>query len=617
MSDATSRLLPAPKLAKELAPLSYSWHSGSLALLEVVPSQVAEALSESLRRHQSGDAPQLELTHEELTGAAPEAYELIASGHSVTVRASTEAGRRCALLTLTQWLRLHEPGALVTGLSVIDEPDLRERGVMLDVSRDRVPTMAAACQLIELLASVKINQLQLYTEHTFAYTGAEHIWGSASPWTASEIAALDAFAASWGVELVPNQQSFGHMHRWLSHDSHRHLSEVPGGVEHPFHHERQPFSLCPTDPACIAFLAQLYDELLPNFTSLKLNVGLDETFDLGQGRSKQAVEERGVAAVYLDFLREVHQLVAERGRTMQCWADILLHHPEVVPELPQDCEPILWGYEASHPLMEEAEVLSRSCASFQIAPGTSSWQSLGGRTDNCVQNLRAAAAAGRRWGAGGLLITDWGDRGHLQPMPISYLGFIHGAECAWNGAAAEARSDAELAQQLDLFAFKDTSSGLGKLALELGRAADACGVETQNMTALFYPIGFPERTLPDERVPGLSPASYEIGMERVRALQGALNECNSSSTEAQLCHAELRWVVDLMETSCALGGARTLSAEGSALSELKATNKREIAEKLNALAERHAALWLVRSRPGGLEDSAERLLRVSAALGAT
>jgi hypothetical protein len=461
--------------------------------------------------------------------------------------------------------------------------------------------------LVELLAAIKINRLQLYTEHTFAYSGAEHICSPASPWTPNEIRALCLHAARLGVELVPNQQSFGHMHRWLKHDSHRHLAEVPEGVQHPFHPAKEPFSLCPTDPDSLTFLESLYDELLPNFQSKTFNVCLDETFDIGQGRSKSAVQDRGVAAVYLDFLCKVHELVTARGHKMQCWGDVILNHPEVAPDLPSDCEPILWGYEATHPLSEEAEVLSRYCASFQIAPGTSSWQSLGGRTDNCIANLRAAASAARTHGARGLLITDWGDRGHLQPMPVSYLGFLHGAECAWNGAAAEERTDTSLAALLDNHAFRAPGSELGAFALEIGRASDACDVKTENMSALFYPIGFPERTLPDERIPELTPSAYERSRERVLHLRGSLSGANCVSTETALCAEEFTWVLDLMETACDLGSARAGAPAGSELNSVPVDVAVHVASRLRELGERHADLWLIRSRPGGLCDSVDRL----------
>ena len=609
MTDPLSLLLPAPKRADKLEPLAYGARSAAWPQHDLAGSPVELALIKGLRSHEVEAGPELELKLEELSAgsAKHEAYELFATGSKVIIRAHDTSGIRHAMQTLTQWLRINKPGQLCPGLEVSDEPDLRERGVMLDISRDRVPTLSTACQLVELLASCKINRLQLYTEHTFAYSGADHICSPASPWSAQEIQALDAHAAHFGIELVPNQQSFGHMHRWLSHDSHRHLAEVPEGVQHPFHPVKQPFSLCPTDPASLTFLESLYDELLPNFQSQTFNVGLDETFDLGLGRSKGPVQERGVAAVYLDFLCAVHELVTSRGHRMQCWADVVLNHPEVVPDLPSDVEPILWGYEANHPLDAEAEILSRSCASFQIAPGTSSWQSLGGRTDNCISNLRSAASAARAHGASGLLITDWGDRGHLQPMPVSYLGFLHGAECAWNGAAAEERSDEALAALLDHHAFRSPDAGLGSTALELGRASDPCDVKTENMSALFYPIGFPERTLPDERIPGLTPEAYDHGQDRVAQLRTSLTELSAAQGEGSLCKDEFAWVLDLMETACELGRARAGAPRGSDLSAVPGPVAERVATQLRALGERHAELWLIRSRPGGLSDSVHRL----------
>ena len=54
------------------------------------------------------------------------------------------------------------------------------RGLMLDISRDKVPTMESLRGMIDVLASLKFNHLQLYTEHTFAYTGHGAVWREAS-----------------------------------------------------------------------------------------------------------------------------------------------------------------------------------------------------------------------------------------------------------------------------------------------------------------------------------------------------------------------------------------------------------------------------------------------------
>src|SRR5690606_11763612 len=105
---------------------------------------------------------------------------------------------------------LEQAGASLPCLRISDRPDFVDRGVMLDVSRDKVPTMETLYRLVDRLASWKINQLQLYTEHTFAYRHHPEVWAKASPLTGEEILRLDAYCRERFIELVPNQNSFGH-----------------------------------------------------------------------------------------------------------------------------------------------------------------------------------------------------------------------------------------------------------------------------------------------------------------------------------------------------------------------------------------------------------------------
>ena len=103
----------------------------------------------------------------------------------MTVEATDEAGAFYARATLRQLARLHD-GRLPVG-TVTDWPDLPQRGVMLDVSRDKVPTMTTLLALVDRLAEWKVNHLELYAEHTFAYRDHEIVWRDASPFTADEI----------------------------------------------------------------------------------------------------------------------------------------------------------------------------------------------------------------------------------------------------------------------------------------------------------------------------------------------------------------------------------------------------------------------------------------------
>ena len=176
-----------------------------------------------------------------------ERYTLRIDADGIDIRAATPTGVFRAASTLKQWVSSRgtrtAAGHTVQAVEIEDEPDFPIRGAMLDVTRNRVPRKDYLERLIDKLADWKINHLQLYIEHTYAYEDHEDVWRDASPFTAEEIRSLDAWCRERFIELAPNQNSFGHFHRWLVHDRYRPLAEVPEGFKHPFSIEPEPFSL--------------------------------------------------------------------------------------------------------------------------------------------------------------------------------------------------------------------------------------------------------------------------------------------------------------------------------------------------------------------------------------
>jgi hypothetical protein len=546
-------------------------------------------------------------------GLGAEGYRLEVVEGGVLVTGGEEIGVFYGMMTLLQWIRLHavhgEP-LILPGLRVEDAPDLEVRGVMLDISRDRVPTVETMLDLVDRLSEWKINQLQLYMEHTFAYPGHEVVWEQASPWTAQEIRQLDVWCRDRGIELVPNQNSWGHLHRWLRHDRYRPLAECPDGIEHPFSDEVEPFSLCPTDPEGLAFLEGLYDELLPCFGSDQLNVGLDEAIDLGRCRSREVCERRGAGAVLADFVVEIHELVSERGRRMQMWGDMLHDYPEVLGQIPRDSLILEWGYEAGHSFSERAGLFQDAGLSYLLCPGTSSWASLAGRADNALANLAGAAVAAQDGGAQGLLICDWGDYGHLQPLPVSYLGLLAGAGFAWNVESARRVEALDVAGILDRHAFADRAGVMGKAALELGNLYRTAGGRNFNGSSLFFLLLEAAKPLSESRAHGVTVESLEATLEQASLGMELLGAARLARPDAGLVVEEMHWVGDLLRVAGRLGLARLRAGESRSLAELPRGERQDLLRRLAPLSKLYRRLWTRRSRPGGLEDSARRLERI-------
>ena len=152
------------------------------------------------------DAPVKQVTDANM---AREAYQLEIRRGQVVITHSSPAGAFYARQTLQQIQR--QCHGSIPAVRIEDYPDFPARGVMLDISRDKVPTMQTLYELVDLLAQWKINQLQLYTEHTFAYQNHREVWQEASPMTPEEIRQLDAYCRERFIELVPTQNSLGLM----------------------------------------------------------------------------------------------------------------------------------------------------------------------------------------------------------------------------------------------------------------------------------------------------------------------------------------------------------------------------------------------------------------------
>lgn len=518
----------------------------------------------------------------------PQAYRLELAGDGVRIDCGDAAGERHARATLAQLAAQGAPCGVAE-----DAPAFAHRGVMLDISRCRVPTMAELEALVATLAGWKINHLELYVEHTVAYRSHRLAWEGWDPLTHDEIRALDRTCAAHGIRLAANQNTLGHLERWFDHPQYAALAEIAPGQRWDFGgiaEKTGPFSLCPADPRALPFVTGLLDELLPLFSAAHANLGCDEAYDLGQGRSTDLVAARGRAAVYLDWVAGVCTVARRHGKRPAFWADIALEHPEALDRLPEDLLCLCWGYEPDAPFARWVRQVRAAGREAWVCPGTSCWLTWTGRTAERRANLLAAAEQGLAEGATGYLATAWGDDGHRQSWPVTLHALAEAAHRAWSGTAAydsrAAWRTPTLGPWLDRF---------GDIDRDLRLISGRNGGVLRNRSALFADLHRPWR----EPAPGAA-AELAACADALDALAESL-PLHGGQIADELIHA---------------GRLARLAAEAGWLRRTAPDDARArglLADELSALATEHRRLWLRRARPGGLDASAGRYDAVAAA----
>lgn len=474
-------------------------------------------------------------------------------------------------------------GRPLVEFTVVDKPAFARRGVMLDITRCRVPTPGLLYDIIDLMAALRLNELQLYCEHTFAFRDHETVWQDASPLSADEVREIDVYCADRGIDLVPNLNSFGHFERWLRHPQYKHLAECPDGFFHPSLKENVDHgSVLTPGPQALAFIDGLYDELLPNFSSRYFNVGCDETWELGYGRSKPEIESRGRQAVYLDHLISILESAKRHGRTPQFWADIVLEDPATLDRLPDDCIPIVWGYSPTHPYEEQTAHMARIGCPFYVAPGTSTWNSFSGRYPHAIDNLKLATASGSSAKARGVLITNWGDNTHPQATASLFPPLAAGALLSWNPQASTAGVPQLLANLLS-----DTSPAFWQAVIDAGSMESIFGPDQRNRSwfhVLFY---YPPAKKP-EVFEAITRESLGAAWQRIAEIEQAIAAEPASNPY-------------LPSLKLALTMNRMAIQRGQAHLGQKITET----IRLEDVQKEYQKVWLLDSRPGGLQESIE------------
>ena len=371
-----------------------------------------------------------------------EEYTLEITENAVYISGGDEEALFRASQTLKQ-IVLQAEDRKIPCVKISDKPDFKKRGIMLDVSRGRIQKPETIKLLIDIMADMKYNELQLYFDNVvFEYRSMSKYYKNGEVLTVEDIKELQKYCSERFIELVPNQNSLGHMQGWIEKEEFR-----PLGITRD--DGKMSCTVNPLLPESIGLVDRLYGDLLPHFSSDKVHIGMDEPFELGQGETREVCEKEGVGRLYTDYLKKVCSLAKEKyQKRPMFWDDIIMKHPEYIDELPPDAIVVDWGYEADTVFEKRCRRIKEAGLDYYVAPGTSNWQSVTGRGDNMLYNIMTAADSGARWGAMGFLLTDWCDEGGEMPLFMSYIPYAVGAAYSWNSGCSGDEFESNLDEEV-------------------------------------------------------------------------------------------------------------------------------------------------------------------------
>lgn len=386
------------------------------------PSNLDERLATALGNF-SFDKNGVELVIETKDGFG-EAYELFIEEELIKIKSVSLNGAFYAIQTLRQIFAHNE----IPCLYIKDEPDFKYRGFYHDVTRGKIPTVATIKSLIDKMAYYKLNSLQLYVEHTYEFKEYSDLKEKFGCFTSDEIKQIAAYCKQNFIDFAPSLSTFGHLYELLNQDKYKHLRVLKECDSPNFWNLRMKHhTIDPLNPESIDLIKSLIDQYASNFESEYFNICCDETFDL----TVYEAQGKDPGKIYVDFVKLIIDHVKQKGKKVMMWADILLEHPETINVLPDNICFLNWDYESA-PNEEKIATFAKMGKKQIVCPGTSTWSRLCENVEVEEKNISLMAEYGYKYGAIGLLNTNWGDWGNPCSLELAMYGLVLGAEKSWS-----------------------------------------------------------------------------------------------------------------------------------------------------------------------------------------
>lgn len=515
-------------------------------------------------------------------GEGGEGYSLNVCQNKIRIFGEGPAGAFYGIQTLRQLIK--ENGARIPCCKIDDAPDFQYRGFYHDISRGRVCRLETLKKIADMLSYFKMNSLQLYVEDTFTFKELEGIATEENALTTEEILELDSYCYDRFIDLVPSLSSFGHLFTLLQSEKYCDISELGRHeitrnywLERQWHHTVDVYN-----PKTIQVIGSMLEQFIPLFRSKYFNICCDETLDLCNGKNQG--KDKGEAYFY--HLDKLIEIVKSHGKTPMMWGDECMARPEMAKErVPGDTVILNWCY---HKQVNEWIPKFYYELGFNqiVCPGTSCWDNFIENIDIATGNISDFASHAKKYGALGILNTNWGDFGHICSFCCNLYGALFGAQKSWNVDAATDEAF-EKAATLLMYDIKDYN--IADLLRRLGEASQTC---SWSNFVIWHSANMLEGKNEKLRVGGKEDYDAKDGIKSIELCRQAIDELKA------LNRGDRR----ISEIILAAEGVELMNREYLYVNKAEGfTDGSALQTDFDKWLKRYSASWLEGCKPSGLK----------------
>jgi hexosaminidase len=288
-------------------------------------------------------------------------------------------------------------------------------GVMVDASRNAVPTVETIRYLLRRFALMGVNGFMLYTEDTYEIPGEPMFGYFRGRYSAGELKEVDRYASLFGIEVIPCIQTLAHLERILQWPAYASVKDTQS-------------VLLAEEEATYALIGRMLDAAQANVKSRRIHIGMDEAQGIGTGAYRLRNGLIPPHEIIVRHLDRVANACRERGLSPMMWSDMFFrvessiedyydrNSPEPHPAkhtIPDGVDLVYWDYYHLDPAfysewIRRHRVLGREPV---FAGGVWTWNRFWTALPHTFATLQAGMQAAADAGLREAMATIWGDDG--------------------------------------------------------------------------------------------------------------------------------------------------------------------------------------------------------------